>query len=75
MTFVFTLTFISGSLMMYAIDYITMKPVYLCENERECDYTEFCDTIKKVPIKNFTIDWSSPLSLDNWITNLDLHCN
>lgn len=40
MVVAYTLTFISGSLMMYAIDEITLRPVYLCDDQQTiCDYT------------------------------------
>ena len=68
--------FWAANFVLYNIDYLTVKPIYMCESTPSsgqygiCEYTEIC--IENPP--NYYIDWGDDLSLDNWSQTLDLKC-
>lgn len=72
----YVMAFTSGGFLLYLYDYLVMKPAYLCQKEagapfESCTAQEICST----PNITWKVDWSNPMSLDNWVDQLDLMCN
>lgn len=75
MTF-YIMSFWSANFVLYNIDYLTQKPIYLCETEPGSDVYDIC-TWEEICVDdppNYKIDWSNPNSLNNWSQTLDLLC-
>jgi hypothetical protein len=62
MAMIYTLSFMSGSLLLYSLSFLTMKPTYNCEGSQICD-----------PCQNPTSTFSED-SFNTWVTELDLTC-
>ena len=72
LTFQFMIT--NGSFSLYCMAFFELQPQYLCLVDSEwtsCETEDFCDTNPPV---EFKVDWSSSLSLYNWIEEFELYC-
>jgi hypothetical protein len=75
----YIMAFISGGYIIYTFDYLVMKPAYLCRMEGSSDFisctsVEICQRLEAKEAIEYQVDWSNPLSLDNWVSQLDLIC-
>jgi hypothetical protein len=69
LSFQFMIT--NGSFSLYCMAFFELQPQYLCLIENEwtsCKTEDFCGSNPPV---EFKVDWSSPLSLYNWIEEFD----
>ncbi|CDW86321.1 solute carrier family member 5 [Stylonychia lemnae] len=73
MSVVFSLSFISGSILAYSSTYLIQDPAYLCIKTPGSDY-ESCTKDEACEIGSWKIDWYDPNSLDNWINEFNLNC-
>jgi hypothetical protein len=70
------MSFWSANFVLYNIDYLTQKPIYLCETKpgsgeySTCSWRDIC--VDDPP--KYKIDWTDPNSLNNWSQTLDLLC-
>ena len=63
----------------YGFSFLLLYPKFDCEGEinewnyeERCQPSYFCDEANGV---TFTIDWSDPKSLENWMTRYELYCH
>ncbi|CDW88182.1 solute carrier family member 5 [Stylonychia lemnae] len=73
MSIIYSMTFLSGSVLSYNNSYLTQDPTYLCKKTPEGDY-ESCTKDEICELGNWKIDWSDNNSLDNWITQFGWNC-
>ena len=71
----YIMAFVSGNFILYNIDPLTERPVYMCESEPdvyfECTAEEICESDFTIP---YYIDENDVDSLENWVETLDLMC-
>ncbi len=66
------MAFTSGSFILYLYDYLVLKPTYLCEKApnlpmEACSAEQICRAQDDGIQWKYQVDWSNPMSLDNWI--------
>jgi hypothetical protein len=71
------MAFVSANFVLYNIDPLTQKPVYMCQifpgskEYYECTAEVICESEFKII---YYIDWNDDRSLDNLVEKLDLMC-
>jgi|LauGreDrversion4_2_1035121.scaffolds.fasta_scaffold375278_2 hypothetical protein len=72
----YVMAFTSGGFIIYMYDYNVIKPDLICYdpqgNFQSCNSTYVCDNLDKGI--NYTVDWDSINTIDNWIFQLDILC-
>jgi hypothetical protein len=73
MTIMYSLAFISGSFMIYSIQYLLVMPDYYCKVDGlnlQCDQDTYC-----LNMQGF-VDYSNvPYQNDNWVRKFEMECN
>jgi hypothetical protein len=68
MTF-YIMAFSCANLVLYNIDYLTQRPVYMCETAPDSDEYEVCQNTDICEMEHppkWYIDWDNEFSLNNW---------
>ena len=73
----FIMTFSVGSQLFYSIPFYQLYPALVCREEHDdgtIELVENCSREYACELGNYSVDYSKHISLNNWMTELDLVC-